>query len=312
MSEREAALERIASLAREHGLGADEITAALRRRGATAGEQAAGLAGRVLAYLGGIFVLAGIGVFIALNWDALNPLARVAITLGPGLAAFAVACAQLGDARRRAARAPLFLIAAVLQPAGILVAIDEFAVSGGLRHAAAAAAAAMLLQQGAAFWKYRTTLLLSLATLFALWLLGTGLDLLGAPSKLAAVALGAGLIGWCVGLDKTAHRSMLGLWYLIGAALFYTGLFQTLERSAAELLFLAAAAGGLALSAWLASRSLLVASTIAILGYIGYFTHRHFVESLGWPLALVGLGLAMAAMSAMALRLDRRHIASKS
>ena len=57
------------------------------------------------------------------------------------------------------------------------------------------------------------------------------------------------------------------------------------------------------------SRTLLVVSTVAILGYIGYFTRQHFVDSFGWPFALILLGLTLVALSALAVRIDRRDIA---
>ncbi len=53
---------------------------------------------------------------------------------------------------------------------------------------------------------------------------------------------------------------------------------------------------------------MLIVSTVAILGYISYFTERHFVESVGWPLALIMLGLVLIGMSTLALRLNRKYI----
>ena len=59
---------------------------------------------RVLGFLGGTFVFAGIGVFIALQWDDMNSAARIVVTLGSGLAAFILACSRAGkraSTRRR-------------------------------------------------------------------------------------------------------------------------------------------------------------------------------------------------------------------
>ena len=63
MSERTRALATIAELAARHGLGAGEIAEALERAPVQApAERSSGILARVLAYLGGIFVLAGIAV----------------------------------------------------------------------------------------------------------------------------------------------------------------------------------------------------------------------------------------------------------
>ena len=54
---------------------------------------------RVLGFLGGIFVFAGVGVFIALQWSGMNSASRVIVTLGTGLAAFVLSMVSARDAR---------------------------------------------------------------------------------------------------------------------------------------------------------------------------------------------------------------------
>ena len=82
------------------------------------GRRAQGVLVRVLGVLGGTFVFAGVGVFIALQWDELNAAARVIVTLGSGLAAFVLAVLGTREPRFDKAAAPLFLMAAALEPPG--------------------------------------------------------------------------------------------------------------------------------------------------------------------------------------------------
>ena len=112
---------------------------------------------------------------------------------------------------------------------GILVTIDEFSLGADWRYAVLITAAAMLVQQGLVFWKYRMTVLLSTTVFFGVWFLGVGFDLQDAPGELVAIVIGAGLIGLCIGLEKTAHRSLVPLGYLGGAGLLYGGLFRPLR-----------------------------------------------------------------------------------
>ena len=93
MSERADALREIVTLARRHGLSTEEIAAALSESptAAQAESRWRSVSVRVLGYLGGTFVFAGICVFIALQWDDLNSAARVIVTLGPGVTALALA-----------------------------------------------------------------------------------------------------------------------------------------------------------------------------------------------------------------------------
>jgi hypothetical protein len=46
-----------------------------------------------------------------------------------------------------------------------------------------------------------------------------------------------------------------------------------------------------------------------MLSYIGYFTAQHFVHSVGWPVALILLGLMFFAISSFALRIRKQYIA---
>ena len=143
--QRARALEQIVVLAREHRLTASEIGAALAHEPAPAHEShARTVIVRVLGYLGGTFVFAGIAAFIALQWDAMNAAARVVITLGPGIAAFVLATLATRDPRFDKAVPPLFLIAAALEPTGLLVAFNEFGSGGDARWAALVTAGAGL------------------------------------------------------------------------------------------------------------------------------------------------------------------------
>jgi hypothetical protein len=311
MTSREQALDRIATLAREHGIAVAEIEARLAEdRGSS--EQKSSALGQILAYLGGIFVFSGLVVFVSLNWDAMNSAARVIVSLGSGLAAFVMAIVAVNDPRFRKAATPLFLIAAALQPTGILVALDEFSSGNNWRLAVLITCGIMIFQQGAVFWKYRRSTLLFTTIAFSLWFLGTTFDLLDADWELVALVLGVSTVGLCIGLERTPHREIVPFWYVVGAGSAYGGLFGLVEGTAVELVFLLAASGGLVLSAWLRRRTLLIVSTIAILAFISYFTAEHFVDSIGWPLALVLLGIVLLLLSAMALRISRRYIRSSA
>jgi hypothetical protein len=39
--------------------------------------------------------------------------------------------------------------------------------------------------------------------------------------------------------------------------------------------------------------------------YIGYFTQKHFVDSVGWPIALIIFGLVMFGISGVAIRIGK-------
>jgi len=305
---REDALDAVAALVREHGLTMADIRTRLHRDLTDEPRSGSGVLGRILAALGGTFVFAGLAIFIGINWEAMNTAARIIVTLGSGLAAFVMALVAAGDARYARATTPLFLVAAALQPTGILVAINEFSSGGDWRLAVLVTTAIMVSQQAAVLWKFRLDTLLFTTLTFSLWFLGTALDLLDVDPEWIGLLLGAATVGLCVGLERTRYRSTTTFWYFVGGGAFFGGLFGVVEDLPIEPLFLLFACGGVVLSVVVRRRSLLAASTIAILGYVSYFTSTYFADSLGWPLVLVLLGIALLVLSGMALRINRRYL----
>ncbi len=306
------ALDQIVSLAREHRLTAGEISAALAGEPKPAVESRARvIVMRVLGYLGGTFVFAGIAAFIALQWDTMNSAARVVITLGPGVAAGILAVLSSRDERFDKAVAPLFLIAAVLEPVGMLVAFNEFGSGGDARWAALITAGVIGFQFAALFATQRQSMLLFLTVFFGTLFWWTAFDILGMDETPMAMVLGGSLLLAAIGVDRTPHAVISPPWFLCGGIAFLYGLFDLVADTPFEILFILTASGFVYLSAAIQSRTLLLVATGAILGYTGWFTGEHFADSVGWPLALVMFGLLMIGMSALAFRIDRQYIRNR-
>lgn len=311
MESKRQAMEQILEIANQHGLTPADIETAFRQTGESA-ESSSSILGRILGYLGGTFIFAGLSIFIALNWDDMNTAGRIIVTLGSGIAVFIMALVASGDERYDKVRTPLYLVAAALQPVGILVAIDELSSPGDWHHAAMLTAAIMAVQQFAVFWQKRDTTLLFTSLFFTLWFIGVTLDLFKIDDELNILILGASTVSFCIALERTPYKGMNPFWYLFGSSSFFYGLFDLLQHSVIELAFLGAACGGVFLSTWLRSRTLLFTSTVAILAYIAYFTSEHFQESLGWPLVLIVLGLVFIGLSTIAIRINKRYISSSN
>jgi hypothetical protein len=293
MEDRRQALQQMADIARQHGLTAAEIAGAISDSGGPAARRGQAVLVRVLGFLGGTFVFAGIGVFIAMQWDDLNSVSRVVVTLGSGIAALVLAIVAVRDRRFEKAAAPLFLVAAALEPTGMAVAFEEFGSGGDWRWAS------HVLRRGT---------LLFLTMLFGAMFSGTALDLMGADETLIALVVGASLLLAAVGADRSGRREITPFWYFVGSALFFHGLFDTVKRTPLEIVFLLIAAGFVYGSVILHSRTLLAVATVALLVYTGWFTSEHFVDSIGWPLALIAFGLVLVGLSAAAFRIDREYV----
>src|SRR5690606_12742341 len=123
-TERAAALAEIRRLASAHGIGAEEIAAAMGAKSAPAEKAASrpdhtSLLVRLAAYLGGALLFAGLCLFTGMQWNEMNLAGRLTVTLGAGLAASVIAVFSMFDGRYRAAAPPFFSIGAGLQATGI-------------------------------------------------------------------------------------------------------------------------------------------------------------------------------------------------
>jgi hypothetical protein len=303
------ALQHIATLAQQHRLSLAEIATALGEASSPPQDSRwRGVLVRVLGFLGGTFVFAGIGVFIALQWDQMNAAARVIVTLGSGFVTFLLGVLAAKDARFEKAATPLLLMAAALEPTGMLVAFNEYGSGGDWRWASLITTGAMALQFVAVFALLRRSTPLFMIVLFGTLFLWTALDLVNADSTIEALVIGASLLLAAIGIDRTGHRDITPAWYLLGASLFMYGVFDAMERTPLEVAFLGVAAGLVYLSVAVHSRTLLFVATLGILAYTGWFTRQHFADSVGWPVALIAFGIFMIGLSALAMRIDRLYV----
>ncbi len=309
MNDKNRALETIAQLASDHQLSLQDIAAVLESP--TQSNRSTVLV-RVLSYLGGTFVFAGIGIFIALQWDDLGSIARIIVTLGPGLAAFALALLALHDQRYLAAVNPLLIISAIMLPMGMHVAFAELGSGGDWRIATMVTSATVGLQFGLTYLRYRRTDMLLFAVAFATIFLIVALDKLGMDDELIAVTVGASVTLAGIQIHRSKHNVVSPAFFLFGGWAFLWGCFDILENSAFEIIFLGMSCATVYLGVWIRSRTLNLIGTVAVLAYVAYFTHEHFASSLGWPIALIMFGLILIGVSAIAVRIDRKYIKGNS
>jgi len=102
------------------------------------------------------------------------------------------------------------------------------------------------------------------------------------------------------------YPRLIAVGYFIGSIMAYGGLFDLVHNTSVELLFLAVTASVLYACVVLQSRALLLTTVIAMLAFMGYFSEKHFANSLGWPITLVLMGVAFLGIGAIALKVKQR------
>jgi hypothetical protein len=143
----------------------------------------------------------------------------------------------------------------------------------------------------------------------AIWLNSGLFDRIATASSASWASLIAGVcvMSAAYGLNKAGQYARLsGLGYFIGSIMAYSGLFDLVHNTSVELAYLAVTASMLYACVVLQSRALLFTTVIAMLGFVGYYTAKHFANSLGWPVTLVLMGVAFLGVGTIAIRVKRQ------
>ncbi|MGB5326528.1 MAG: hypothetical protein WBN40_14065 [Pseudomonadales bacterium] len=169
---------------------------------------------------------------------------------------------------------------------------------------------ASLFVVGAALEKTPHRPLAEVALLIGACWLNSGLfDLIAlfTAGNWAGLIVGANLMLTAFGLHKAdRYPRLIAIGYFTGSVLAYAALFDLVQNSPLELIYLAVTASGLYACVVLESRALLLTTVIAMLGFIGYFSAKHFADSLGWPITLILMGVAFFGVGAFALKMKQR------
>lgn len=307
---REEALQAIISLCRAHNISSREVLEGLNTAGdSPEGEKQMGSSVliRYLAYMGGVFIFCGIGSLIALEWEALTSLARVIITLGAGFSFFILGAVTTKDLRGAKISPALLFIAGFLEPAGLFVMLNEYFPEGhDVRYAELFVSGVMLVQFFFTFLSRQLFVLLFFTLIFLGWFCFIGLDLIKIKEDHISLLIGILLFGITWWAQRQKKFAGIGpFWFLVSSALLFHGIFQVTDGS---ILFLLFSGWILYISTVIGSRTLVVSSTIATISYIGYYTHKYFIDSVGWPIALMGMGMLLILASIFAVRFSQKYI----
>jgi hypothetical protein len=309
MSAREDALIEAVDIIRRHSLTMEELSVALAGGKEFKAQRSGGILSRLFGYVGGVFVFVGLAIYVGMRWDDLNSAGRILLTLGSGFCAFIMAVVCTTDDRFEKAATPLFLAAAVLQPTGIIVMLNEFSHGGDPAYGLLFMNFVMAVQQGCTF-RARDRSVLALSTVFfSLGFFTIAFDLMHVNHNLIGVTIGASLTCIAWSLDTSRHKSIAPLCYFLGSIVFLTAAYDWLrQRPTAEPLFLGLACGFIFLSTVARSRTLLLVGTLALIGYIGHFIAEHFAHNLNAPLLVMLTGFLLIALGVVAVQINNRYI----
>jgi len=312
MSDKQDALVEVVDLITKHGLTIEEVSAALKGEPAFKAARSGGIISRLFAFIGGTFVIVGFAIYVGMRWDDLDSLGRVMVTLGPGFCVFVLALVCTTDARLERAATPLFLLAALVEPAGIVVTLQEYSSGGDPARGVLFMNGVMAIQQGCAFIAKRRTILALTTIVFTLGFFTIAFDLLGVHDNLIGLVIGASLTCIAWSLDRSIHRAIAGVAYFFGSGIFLAAAWDWLHDTPAGPVFLALACGAIFLSTVARSRSLLLVATLGLVGYLVEFITDRFGDDFSGPIMLIVIGFVLIGFGVLAVTINNRFIAQRA
>ncbi|MCP4898998.1 MAG: hypothetical protein GY906_18670 [bacterium] len=217
-----------------------------------------------------------------------------------------------------------FLIAALVLPVGMAITLDEAGLdleSLGLQSLISLVLMSAFL---VAYALFKANSLLVYVVFYATWaVFGFSSYLVGSDPRFPEVeffeyrvlAVGLSYMVLAYAFAGTRREGLSGALYgfgsmaFLGAALGLGG-WKPSQSIFWELVFPGLAFAVLYASVHVKSKALLTFSSIFLGAYLSKLTGEYFSDSLGWPLALVLVGLMLMGLGYVTLRLKRTYLVS--
>jgi len=259
-----------------------------------------------LSYMSGIFIFAGICIYISIIWNNLNLVAKIIITLGPGIVAYIISIFSVNNFTYKHIAAPLLLISAFLEPLGISVIIYNYFPNLTLSVVPPIIISAiMLIQYLLTFSKYKTHTALFLTLFFGSGLFIALSNYINISDNIAGLTLGASLLLISYSLTDTIYKNISPLWYFIASILLFSAYFDIVHSTIFELSFLFIVIFMIYISINIQNRTLLFTSACALIGFLGYYSAKYFANSLGWPITLIIIGIIFFIISGYMIKFTK-------
>ncbi len=275
--------------------------------------------------IGAIIAIVGVVILVAQNWNEIGFGGRLLVTLGISFATY-VSGLLLRKAEQNTISQVMFTISAALAPLGVYVLLSEASVNftSGTQFLIASA---LFILYGSAFVISKKNILFLITVAFATWayfalfvnIFSQNFIYDGNLLKWATILLGVAYIfisyGYKFIFSSTEHSGLkekkstqdvlygLGTLAILGAGIMLNGIY--------DLLFIALIFAAFYGSVYLRSRSMLIFGAIFLMAHIMKLTSQYFVDSIGWPVALIFVGFFVIGVGYMTFYLNNKFISGK-
>jgi hypothetical protein len=280
----------------------------------------------ILYYVGGLIVVMGIVILLFQNWDSLNSLFRILVSLGAALLLYVAGTLLSREENFEGIGQAFLLISVLVFPLGVFITGHE----AGLRFEEETNRN-VLIAIISAF--YVTAFVITKKTLFEIFaivwvtvlyftvteqLLGASLSYYGnhfLEYRFLIAGVSYILLGYYFAKGpKAALSSMLysvGVLGVLGAAFALTG-FDYGKNIFWELFYPILVFGVLFLSVYLKSRSFLIFGTLFLMAWIIKITGEYFSTGFGWALSLMIAGFCVIGVGYGSFYVNKKYLKNQS
>lgn len=272
---------------------------------------------KMLYVLGAVIVIIGIAFFVAQVWYDIGSFGRIVVTLGLGLLTTAIGSVLLKQKPEEKIGPIFHVIGGVLIPGGAMVTLSELSVE-------VVSLWPVTFTFGIIFIFY---LLLNsvhknaILTFFAI-ANGTAFIYLLVDSMVdgqyynhgdlyayLTMVIGASYLLLAQHFREGWNKELVGVLYFFGITGFLGAAFsQVFDSVPWQMLYFLIVIGGLFLSIYMKSRSILVMSTLFLIAHVSYITSEYFADSIGWPISLVILGFIFIGLGYSSVTINKKYL----
>ena len=272
---------------------------------------------KMLYVLGAAIVIIGIVIFVAQIWDDIGSFGRIAVTLGLGLLIAAIGSMLLKQ-KPEDNIGPIFhFIGGMLIPGGAIVTLSELEVDFVSLWPVAITFGVIfafyLLLNAIHKHPILTFLAIANGTAFIYLLVEAMVE--GPYYRhedlyaYLTMVIGASYLFLAHAFREGWNKHLIGALYFFGSSGFLGAAFsQVFDSVPWQLLYFLIVLGGLFLSVYMKSRSILVMSTLFLIAHVSYITSEYFADSLGWPISLVILGFVFIGLGYASVAINKKYI----
>lgn len=276
----------------------------------------------VFYFIGGGIVVLAVFILVGMSWSNLDSPLRLLLTLGLSATAYITGLSFSKNPSTSKVAVAFYLIFCALLPVGIFTALDTIGFgdeSAGLQTTVSLVASSSLL---ALFYASRRVIFLLFGIIYSTWLFFSLLNLFtthasGVLDDFNLYQYGFLASGLCYLLlafvfsARNRLQQLSGLLYSFGTIFFLGAALWLGGWAPSNNLFwefIAPLLIGVViyLSVRLSRTSLLVWGNIFLVAYILKLSSEYFADSLGWPIILMIVGLAVIGISFGATKLKQR------